>query len=252
MHYIDQLVINICGERRLIIWCPMTVAMLRGFSRTALRVLTSAVVLVALVGGVQRASAACSPGTASPQKISDFTANPASLLGSPGSPRTGDDVTSDVRDLLVSDPATLPLIINLLKSDPSMSPALQKAIGTGFGLAANACIRPDPNFASDIQTQIAGTNSTDAKQQYAAVTGNQLIGSVGGGAGGVSGGASGGQVNPLTNQFGGSSTLQTFLANSITNPSTNYFSGTTSGLSASSSTTTITTTTTTSVSTSTP
>lgn len=147
----------------------------------------------------------------------------------------------------MSDPATLPLVINLLKTDPPPSPELQKAIGTGLGLAANACVRPDPNFASDIQTQIAATNSTDAKQQYAAVTGNQLIGSVGGGAGGFSGGASGGQVNPLTNQFGGSSTLQTFLANSITNPSTNYFSGSTTGLSASTSATT-----TTSVSSSTP
>lgn len=225
----------------------MTVAMPRWFFRPAL-ILTSAVVLVALVGGVEQASAACSPGTIPPQKISDFTAKPASLLGSSGSPRPAQDVTADVRDLLASDPATLPLLINLLKTDPPPSPELQKAIGTGLGLAANACIRLDPNFAVDIQTQIAATNSTDAKQQYAAVTGNLLIGSVGGGAGGFSGGASGGQVNPLTNQFGGSSTLQIFLANSITNPSTNYFGGGTSGLSAS---TTITTTTT-SVSTSTP
>lgn len=199
----------------------------------------SAVFLLALVGGAERASAACSPGAASPQKIADFTANPSSLLGTADSSRSSGDVTADVRDLVISDPAMLPLVIGLLKTDPLPSSDLQKAIGTGLGLAANQCIRPDPNFASDIQTQIVGTNSVDAKQQYAAITGNLLIGSVGGGAGGLSGGASGGQTTPLTNQFGGSSTLQIFLANSVTNPNNNFFGGGTTGLSASSTTTTI-------------
>ncbi|WP_050044922.1 hypothetical protein [Bradyrhizobium sp. LTSP849] len=203
----------------------------------------SAVFLLVVVGGAEQASAACSPGAASPQKIADFTANPSSLLGSAGSSRSSGDVTADVRDLVISDPAMLPLVIGLLKTDPLPSSDLQKAIGTGLGLAANQCIRPDPNFASDIQTQIAGTNSPDAKQQYAAITGNILIGSVGGGAGGLSSGASGGQTSPLTNQFGGSSTLQTFLANSVTNPNNNFFSGGgASGLSASTTTTTSTTT----------
>ncbi|QOG22150.1 MULTISPECIES: hypothetical protein [Bradyrhizobium] len=226
----------------------MTIATFLGDFRIGLRGVTSAVFLLALVGGAQQASAACSPGAASPQKIADFSANPSSLLGTAGSSRSPGDVTADVRDLVISDPAMLPLVIGLLKTDPLPSSDLQKAIGTGLGLAANQCIRPDPNFASDIQTQIVGTNSADAKQQYAAITGNQLIGSVGGGAGGFSGGASGGQTSPLTNQFGGSSTLQTFLANSVTNPTTNFFSGGTTGLSVS---TTINTTTT-SVSSSTP
>ncbi|WFU70966.1 hypothetical protein [Bradyrhizobium sp. CB2312] len=203
-----------------------------GDFRVGFRGVMSAVFLLAVVGGAQQASAACSPGAASPQKIADFTANPSSLLGSAGSQRPPGEVTADVRDLLISDPATLPLVIGLLKTDPLPSSDLQKAIGTGLGLAANQCIRPDPNFASDIQTQIVGTNSADAKQQYAAITGNQLIGSVGGGAGGFSGGASGGQVDPLTNRFGGSSTLQTFLANSVTNPSNNFFNSGTTGLGA--------------------
>ena len=122
--------------------------------------------------------AACSPGTAPPQKVSDFMANPSSLLG--GGSRSSSEVTSDVRDLVVSDPATLPAIIGLLKGSPPPSSDMQKAIGTGLGLGASICIRPDPTFAAEIQSQLAGTNSTDAKQQYAAVTGNQLIGAVGG------------------------------------------------------------------------
>jgi hypothetical protein len=173
--------------------------------------------------------AACSPGTAPAQKVSDFMANPSSLLG--GGSRSSSEVTSDVRDLVVSDPATLPAIIGLLKGSPPPSSDMQKAIGTGLGLGASICIRPDPTFAAEIQSQLAGTDSTDAKQQYAAVTGNQLIGAVGGGAGAVSGGASGGQVGALAN-FTSSGGFQPFSANSVSNSPTNYFTGGVSGISA--------------------
>ncbi|WP_342733667.1 hypothetical protein [Bradyrhizobium sp. B117] len=155
-------------------------------------------------------------------------------------------MTSDIRDLLVSDPTTLPLIIGLLKADPPPSVDLQRAIGSGLGLAANMCIRPDPAFAAEIQTQLVATNSTDAKQQYAAITGNQLIGTVGGGGGGISAGASGGQVNPLGNNPSSSGALQTFVSNSVTNPNNNFFGGSTGSAGS------ITNNTTTSVSPSTP
>jgi hypothetical protein len=200
------------------------------------------------------AFAACSPGAASPEKISDFTSNPSSLLAGPDGPRSSTDISSDVRDLIASDPAALPLIIGLLKTAPLPSSDLQRAIGTGLGLAANLCIRPDPTFAAEIQTQLAGTNAPDAKQQYAAITGNQLIGSVGGGAGGVSGGASGGQVTAFYNASNSAGSLQTFVANSVSNTPTSFFGGTTSsaGSTSNTRTTTTITTTTTSVSPSTP
>jgi hypothetical protein len=80
-----------------------------------------------------------------------------------------------VRDLVASNPATLPLIIGLLAN---ANPAQQTAIGTGLGQAAGLCIRPDPAFAADIQSQLAGSTSDNAKNAYAAVTGNQPIRSV--------------------------------------------------------------------------
>ncbi|WP_456840308.1 hypothetical protein [Bradyrhizobium sp. USDA 4486] len=174
--------------------------------------------------------------------IEEFTSSPSSLLNGPSGPRTGGEVTKDVRDLVVSDPATLPLIITLLKAEPLPSPDLQRAMGTGLGLAANMCIRPDPTFAAEIQTQLAVTSSTDAKQQYAAVTGNQLIGSVGGGAGGVSSGSSGGQANPLATVSSSSGTPQTFVANGVSTPATNFFTVSATGASSISTTTNNTTT----------
>jgi hypothetical protein len=53
----------------------------------------------------------------------------------------------------------------------------QKASGTGLGLAADVCIRPDPTFAAEIQTQIAGIESAGAKTAYATVNG--IVGSIG-------------------------------------------------------------------------
>ena len=47
----------------------------------------------------------------------------------------------------------------------------QKAIDTGRGLAADVCNRPDPTFAVEIQTQIAGIESAGAKTAYATVNG---------------------------------------------------------------------------------
>jgi len=192
--------------------------------------LASAVVAIALVAASAPAAyAACSPGSATPQKISDFRANPSSLLEGSGGPRANADIVNDVRDLVVSDPTTLPAVIGLLKTDPPPSAEFQRAIGTGLGLAANVCIRPDPAFASEIQASLAATTSTDAKQQYAAVTGNQLIGAIGGGAGGLSAGASGGQTGPLAN-FNGGGSLVPFVANSVSNTSPNYFGGGTASI----------------------
>jgi hypothetical protein len=39
----------------------------------------------------------------------------------------------------------------------------QKAIGTGGGVAAGTCVRPDSTFAAEIHAQIAGIDSDDAK-----------------------------------------------------------------------------------------
>lgn len=209
---------------------------MRSTPRHSTRIFGSlALVVVLAIATAEAAVAACSTDGASPQKVSDFLSNPSALLGGPAGQRSGGEVTADIRNLLVSDPATLSVVIGLLKTDPLPSPDLQRAIGAGLGLAAMSCLRPDPTFAGEIQAQLAATNSQDAKREYAAVTGNQLIGAIGGGAGGLSGGASGGQTTPLSNLTSNSSSFQAFVSNSLANTPTNYFTGGTTSSSAASS-----------------
>jgi hypothetical protein len=163
--------------------------------------------------------AACTNDPGAAENASNFISNPSSLLGGP-------KITSAVRDFVAANPQALAAAIGLLKSG-GLNADQQKAIGTGLGLAAGVCIRPDPTFAAEIQTQIAGTDSADAKTAYAAVTGNQLIGSVGGGAG--SSGSVGGPTNPSgTTPIGGSTALA-FTSNSVSNIPTNFFTGSAGG-----------------------
>jgi hypothetical protein len=187
--------------------------------------------------------AACTNDPGAAQNASSFLSNPLSLLNDPNGPRSPSSITADVRDFVAANPQALAAVIALLK-DKSLGLSLdqQKAIGTGLGLAAGICIRPDPTFAGEIQTQLAGTDSGDAKTAYAAVTGNQLIGSVGGGAGGGAGSA--GAVGGQTSAFfvpSGTSSLQAFTSNSVSNTPTNFFGGGASGAGGSSTSTTTTT-----------
>jgi hypothetical protein len=171
------------------------------------------------------------------QAVNDFVGNSAQLLQGPGNANGGADMIARVRDLVASNPATLPLIIALLAN---ANPAQQTAIGTGLGQAAGLCIRPDPAFAADIQTQLAGSPSDAARNAYAAVTGNQPIRSVAGG-GGVSGGSSGGSTGGSVTGSGGSTAFTQFSSNSTLNTATNFFTGSTSSAGGAGSTGTTTT-----------
>jgi hypothetical protein len=180
--------------------------------------------------------AACTNDSGAAQGASNFLGNPSSLLNGPNGPRSPSEISADVRDFVAANPQALAAVIALLKDKGlGLSVDQQKAIGTGLGLAAGVCIRPDPTFAAEIQTQIAGTDSADGKTAYAAVTGNQLIGSVGGGAG--SAGAVGGQTSPFFVPSGTSS-FQAFTSNSVSNTPTNFLGGGTSGVGGSSTSTT--------------
>jgi hypothetical protein len=170
--------------------------------------------------------AACTNDPGAAQNASNFISNPSSLLGGPNGPPTPAEITSAVRDFVAANPQALAAAIGLLKGG-GLGADQQKAIGTGLGLAAGVCIRPDPTFAAEIQTQIAGTDSADAKTAYAAVTGNQLIGSVGGGAG--SSGSVGGPTNPSGTTPTGGSTALAFTSNSVSNIPTNFFTGSAGG-----------------------
>ena len=70
-----------------------------------------------------------------------------------------------------------PAAVIALPRGGGLSADRQKAIGAGLGLAADVCNRPDPTFAAEIQTQIAGIESADAKTTYATVNG--IVGSIG-------------------------------------------------------------------------
>jgi hypothetical protein len=182
--------------------------------------------------------AACTNDLGAAQNASNFISNPSSLLGGPNAPVPPVEITSSVRDFVAANPQALAAAIGLLKGGGHQ----RKAIGTGLGVAASVCIRPDPTFAAEIQTQIARADSADAKQAYAAVTGNQLIGSVGGAA---SSGSVGGPTNPSGTTPTGGSTALAFTSNSVSNTPTNFSTGSAVGAGSVAITTTPTTTSTT-------
>jgi hypothetical protein len=185
--------------------------------------------LALLFGSGLSATAACyAPDQQLPaQVVTDFMGSTSQLLQDPKNAQGGAEMISMVRDLVASNPATLPLIIALIGN---ANPAQQTAIGTALGQAATLCLRPDPAFASDIQAQLAGSTSDNAKNAYAAVTGNQPIRSVAGG-GGVSGGSSGGSTGFVVGSTGTGTGFTQFGSNGTSNSSTNFFTGGTSSAS---------------------
>src|ERR1700723_3502350 len=109
------------------------------------------------------------------QNTAIFINKPSLLPNDPNGPLTPAEITSSaVRDLVA--PQT-PAAVIALPRGGGLSADRQKAIGTGLGLAADVCIRPDPTFAAEIQTQIAGIESADTKTAYATVNG--IVGSIG-------------------------------------------------------------------------
>jgi hypothetical protein len=150
------------------------------------------------------------------QTAADFISNPAQLLQQ--FPNGEAEIISRVRDLAASNPATLPLILNLVAGASSTQ---IDAIGTGLGQAALTCIRTDPAYATEIQQVVVALNNSALSFAFAAVLGDKPIGAAGGGAGG--GGGGGGPTNPLFGAltgFGGSSTLPN---TGTANTGTNYF-----------------------------
>lgn len=195
------------------------------------------VALAVWFGGSGLAAAACyTPTQQLPaQTVNDFLGNSSQLLQDPKNADGGADMIALIRDLIASNPATLPVVIALLAN---ANPAQQTAIGTGLGQAAGLCIRSDPAFAADIQTQLAGSTSDTAKNAYAAVTGNQPIRSVAGG-GGVSGGSSGGSTGgSLGSTVAGTGFTQLSSTGTVNTASNFFQAGTTAASAASTSTTT--------------
>jgi hypothetical protein len=121
-----------------------------------------------------------------PQQVSQFMATPSSALAA--NPNGGGRLVSFVRDLLLSDKATLQSIIALLATANADQ---QSAIGSGLGQAAQALASTDPNFANEIQRLLAESGSNLAVASYQATTGNVQTGAAGGGGAGGGGPTSG-------------------------------------------------------------
>jgi hypothetical protein len=170
------------------------------FLRYVTLVAMAATVTMSVWQGSARAS--CYDGTQqlSPQKVSDFSANPSQLLTQ--NPEGGAAMISQARDLVASDPATLGSILALL---PNASRDQKRAIGSALAQAARICVRSDQAFANKIQQAIADTKDQDLVVAYAAASGDQPIGAAGTGAGAGSPGGVGGATGVTTGAAGGGS-----------------------------------------------
>jgi hypothetical protein len=145
----------------------------------------------------------------SAQAIADFKSNPNGLLNE--NPTGGGQLIARIRDLLASDPATLPIILGLVTSaNKDQKPAM----GAALAQAARLYIRVDQAFAAQIQQAVADTKDQALIVAYAAAAGNLPIGGLGGGAAG-SGGSSGGQTGALSGPTGFGGAIQGINGGSV-------------------------------------
>ena len=103
----------------------------------------------------------------------------------------GGQLTSTIRDLLLSDSGALPGILSLI---PAANADQKAAIAAGLAQAAKLWLGGDPAFSTYIQQQVAQTNDGSFILAYSTAAGNQPIGATGGGG---SSGGPGGQTSSL-------------------------------------------------------
>ncbi|MET4456760.1 hypothetical protein ABIB10_006881 [Bradyrhizobium sp. RT3b] len=210
--------------------------------RLSSKLICSAIFCAFALSLPEGAFAACVNDPDTAQKAAAFTTNPSSLLEGPNGTRSSDEVAADVQTFVASYSQALPPVLAILKdltNKGDSTSALQKAIGTGLGKAANVCKTTDLTFSLEIQSDLGATGSADANAQYAALTGNDptrsvaLSGATTGSSGGV-----GGQTSATGGTSDSGSSFQSFVANSVSNNPTNYFSSSVGGASSASGTTT--------------
>ena len=139
-----------------------------------------------MLGASEFAAAACyNSQQALPAKaITQFRSDPAQLLSE--HPRGGVRMMSMVRDLVASDQAALPLVLDLsAKGNADQI----NAMGTGLGQAALICSRVDQMFANEIQQMVAASNNHPLTIAFTEVLEiNSWRPQMGGGGGGGGGG----------------------------------------------------------------
>ncbi len=167
-------------------------------SALSFRAMAAAIVavVVAMSAAPQQASAQQPPGLTA----TSFLANPGQILQQ--YPNGGPLMITAIRDLAVSDPATLNTIVGLL---PNASKEQKGAIGAGLAQAARILVKTNQAAAGLIPEAIARSNDQDVVLAFLIANGERELGTIGGGAGaggGASGGAVGGQTNPLPGLVG--------------------------------------------------
>ena len=131
-----------------------------------------ALALFLVLAASEFADAACyNSQQALPAKtIAQFRSDPAQLLSE--HPRGGARMISMVRDLVASDQAALPLVLDLSANG---NPDQINAIGTGLGQAALVCSRIDQLFANEIQQMVAASNNQSLALAFTEVLGDQQL-----------------------------------------------------------------------------
>jgi len=176
-------------------------------------------------------AAVYSPQQQLPTSVVDtFKTAPSDLLKQ--YPDGGAQMISRVRDLAASDPSTLPLLVDLLKS--KLPSSQQSAIVAGLAQVARLAVRTDPAYYNDIQEAMAKSGNKEASDQYASLTGNTATGAGGAGGGGAGGGGTGagGPTSTSGFVFGGSNAggASTFGARNYANQMTQPTSGSVGGV----------------------
>ena len=157
------------------------------------RALALAAPLVMATGGFAQAACYSSRQQLPTQTLAQFMADPGQLQSR--YPTGGARMISMVRDLVASNPAMLPRVLDLSAS----SNADQiNAIGTGLGQAALVCSRGDPAFANEIQQMVAAVNVQPLAVTFAAVAGNSSAPAAVPAARGAPSGANAGNALSLT------------------------------------------------------
>jgi hypothetical protein len=150
-----------------------------------------ATVLMLGVGGAARAACYGSDQELSAQVVSQFVNDPERLLTL--FPSGGPQMISLIRDLVASDPASLPQIVKL---NAEANADQLKAIGTGLGQAALLCSHTAQAFSGEILQMTVTANNQPLSQAFAAVMGDLFLSSTdsagGGGGGGESAATTGG------------------------------------------------------------
>jgi hypothetical protein len=118
-----------------------------------------------------------SPESRLPQnQVQAFLNNPAELLSRFQS--GGGGLTAAIRNLVATDSATLPAVIQLIGS---ANPRQRTAIGSGLATAAQLCLGSEQAYSGKIQTDLAATGDIAALTAFVSA-GGQLTGTAAAGA----------------------------------------------------------------------